>query len=202
MLFALVHHFPSVIELICPLAYHFFHNILSGTFHALPGRVNMTRLAITILIAFANFDSLSIFLTAYNKQIFNKSLVQLLWLASAQVIFIFNSKNVDLFFYQWVSKSVHLIKYSFLVLLPVCLFPFFIDLYFRTSAEVFVFSEKLHLGFSIGLYIILLKDKMLFISFVVHTIDNINFCYSKSCYNTGRWSNMNAMIQQNVLRWS
>ena len=125
-----------------------------------------------------------------------------LWLASAQVIFIFNSKNVDLFFYQWVSKSVHIIKYSFLVLLPVCLFPFFIDLYFRTSAEVFVFSEKLHLGFSIGLYIILLKDKMLFISFVVHTIDNINFCYSKSCYNTGRWSNMNAMIQQNVLRWS
>ena len=74
MSFALVHNFLSVIGQMCPLTYHFFHNILSTTFHILFGRVNMTRVAFPILshIAFENFDSLCIFLTTHNKQNFNK----------------------------------------------------------------------------------------------------------------------------------
>ena len=75
--FALVHNFPSVIGLKCPLRYHLFDDILSATFYAPLGRVNMARVALTVLrwIAFANFDSLCIVLTVHNKETFNKFVV-------------------------------------------------------------------------------------------------------------------------------
>ena len=74
MSFALVHHFPSVIRINCPFTYHLFYRILSGTFHVLFGRVNGTRVALTVLsqIPFVNFESLCIFLTKHIKEIFNK----------------------------------------------------------------------------------------------------------------------------------
>ena len=74
MSLALVHNFPAVTRLICPIICHLFYHILFATFRALLGNVNMTRVALTILsqIAFPNFDSLCIFLTVHNKEIFNK----------------------------------------------------------------------------------------------------------------------------------
>ena len=74
MSFALVHNFPSISGINCPFTYHLFYHILSGTFRVPLGRVNMTRVALTVLSqkAFAKFESLCIFLTVNIKEIFNK----------------------------------------------------------------------------------------------------------------------------------
>ena len=72
--FALVHNFSSVIGINCPFTYHLFYHILSATFGAPLGRVNVTRVALIVLsqIVFENFDSLCILLKVHNKEIFNK----------------------------------------------------------------------------------------------------------------------------------
>ena len=74
MSFALVHNFPSLIGINCPFTYHLFYHILSGTFRVPLGRVNVTKVALTVLrqIAFAHFEPLCIFLTVHIKEIFNK----------------------------------------------------------------------------------------------------------------------------------
>ena len=74
MSFALVHNFPSISGINCPFTYHLFYHILSGTFRVPLGRVNVTRVALTVLsqIAFANFEPLCIFLAVHIKEIFNK----------------------------------------------------------------------------------------------------------------------------------
>ena len=74
MSFALVHNFPQLIGINWPFTYHLFYHILSGTFRVPLGRVNVTRVALTVLsqIAFANVESLCIFLTVHIKEIFNK----------------------------------------------------------------------------------------------------------------------------------
>ena len=74
MFFALVHNFPSLIGINCPFTYQSFYHILSGTFRIPLGRVNVTMVALIVLsqVAFANFESLCIFLTVHIKEIFNK----------------------------------------------------------------------------------------------------------------------------------
>ena len=62
MSFALVHNFLSVIGLKCPFRYHLFDHILSTTFRAPLGRVNMTSVALIIL------RYLCIFLTVHKKE--------------------------------------------------------------------------------------------------------------------------------------
>ena len=71
MSFALVHSFYSVTERNCRFTYHLFYHILSVTLRAPLEGVNMTRVALTVLsqIAFANYNSLCIFLTIHNKEI-------------------------------------------------------------------------------------------------------------------------------------
>ena len=55
MSFALVHNFPPVTWLKCPFRYHLFDHILSAIFPAPLGRVNMTRVALTVLDSFCKF---------------------------------------------------------------------------------------------------------------------------------------------------
>ena len=57
-----------------PFPYHLFYHILCATFRFLLRRVNITRVALTVLshVAFANLESLCIFLTVHNKEFFNK----------------------------------------------------------------------------------------------------------------------------------